>query len=220
MSQNQQELTSKTWGRSLPDMQTPPEPLPDWLTSALHDLEVAFGADPGSRKRMVMAFVPGELGTGRHGLRVYAGFEGKQGIAGPQFLLIQGQRITAESLRQIPMAQIERIYLGETVAETDPRTLPKLERAGRPPESFSKLVAQHYLAWQQMDPHPAKRMAEESGHKQATVHSWIREARLRGVLPSPERRARAKFSPFPISDAAQAAVDRERDRDKEEGANG
>ena len=130
---------------------------------------------------------------------VSSGFSAEPGRSpSVQLLIIQGARITADSLRLVPMATLERQYLEETVPEIDPETLPPLVRSGLSPEAFSRRVADHYRAWQQLDPHPAKRMADEYGLKQATVHSWIREARLRGILPAAERRPRSEYLAIPV----------------------
>lgn len=195
--------------RTVARMTTPPGPQPDWLEPVLKAAFDSFVRNPAGRRRIVSATVPGATGSGFQGLRVFAGFSGRADRpAGVQLLIIEGPRITAESLRQVPMAELERAYLGETGSEKDPATLPRLERVGRSPEVFSRLVAEHYRAWQQLDPHPAKRMAEEYGLKQTTVHSWIREARLRGVLPAAERKPRSQYLALPGSDAGLEAGER------------
>ena len=54
-------------------------------------------------------------------------------------------------------------------------------------EDFSHLVADHYRLWAEAVPNPAAAMAAEHGVKLPTMHGWIREARLRGLLPKAQR---------------------------------
>jgi hypothetical protein len=61
------------------------------------------------------------------------------------------------------------------------------------PEQISELVAQHYKTWARGVPHPAAAMAAEANAKLATVHTWIREARLRGYLPPAQRGKRGNL---------------------------
>lgn len=110
-------------------------------------------------------------------------------------LLLLGESITADRLRVVPVAEVENgVNLtadgGDWRAELD--ALPALERgAGMSPEDFSQLVAEHYKAWARHVAHPAAAMAAEWNVKVPTMHTWIREARLRGYLP-PARRGKGR----------------------------
>jgi hypothetical protein len=107
---------------------------------------------------------------------------GRQIICG---LHIERAAVTAEMLRRIPLGRIEAVAnLGN--AEKLAEELPPLVRQGDP-AAFSALVARHYRAWARLTPHPAARMAAAAGANPRTVHTWIREARLRGLLPSGAR---------------------------------
>ncbi len=111
-------------------------------------------------------------------------------------LLLLGEVVTADSLRKVPVAAIENttnlstgVY-GKMRAEL--AKLPPLTRTpDMAPEDFSRLVAQHYNVWARYVPHPAAAMAAEAGAKVPTVHTWVREARLRGFLP-PARRGKGR----------------------------
>lgn len=109
-------------------------------------------------------------------------------------LLLADDAITADLLRKVPVAALEnsisltnrqaREQLGEEL-----KALPKLERVpGMAPEDFSGVVAAHYRAWAKAVPNPAAAMAAEASVKPPTMHTWIREARLRGLLPPAKRR--------------------------------
>jgi len=113
-------------------------------------------------------------------------------------VLLLGEAITADQLRKIPVATLEnsvnltnqtaRKFMDEVIAQ-----LPVLERGDLAPEEFSRRVAEHYRAWAKVVPHPAAEMAGHAGVKAPTVHTWIREARLRGFLP-PARRGKGSTS--------------------------
>ncbi|TWG23576.1 hypothetical protein [Actinoplanes teichomyceticus] len=113
-------------------------------------------------------------------------------------LLLLGDATSAikgETLRKVPVARMENsnnltrsYWEGDLAAAL--KDLPPLRReAGMSAEQFSQLVAKHYEAWAPAVPSPAAAIAAEWGVKSATVHSWIREARLRGYLP-PARQGR------------------------------
>ncbi|GAA1679614.1 hypothetical protein GCM10009745_24400 [Kribbella yunnanensis] len=106
-------------------------------------------------------------------------------------LLLMGDAIAADQLRKVPIAAIENAWNlskpGDNWRE-EIDALPRLERStGMAAEDFSQLVAQHYNAWARHVPHPAAAIAAEWGLKVPTVHTWIREARLRGLLPAAQR---------------------------------
>ncbi|MQA78099.1 MAG: hypothetical protein GEV10_06415 [Streptosporangiales bacterium] len=127
---------------------------------------------------------------------MFARFE--QGSTGRWLLtgvLLLGEAVTADRLRKVPVAALENSWNltvdgGDFRAEVE--ALPPLKREpGMPPEEFSDLVAQHYTTWARYVAHPADAMAAEHGIKVPTVHTWIREARLRGFLP-PARRGKGR----------------------------
>jgi hypothetical protein len=109
-------------------------------------------------------------------------------------LLLVGDAITADMLRRVPVTALEN---SATLTGVDQavrkalKDLPSLERGERSPEEFSQLVAEHYKAWAQFVSHPVAAMAAEAKVKPATMHTWVREARLRGFLP-PARRGKGR----------------------------
>jgi hypothetical protein len=122
---------------------------------------------------------------------------GRSVLAG---VMLLGDAITADLLRKVPVAALENsTNLGVPVGDSESAgdrvrselaELPPLDRAaGLAPEDFSRLVAEHFKVWARYVPHPAAAMAAETGVKSPTVHTWIREARLRGFLP-PARRGK------------------------------
>jgi hypothetical protein len=129
------------------------------------------------------------------GADLYAGFtrspSGRLVLSG---LVVLGGAITADMLRKVPVAALENsenITHQQSVRE-DVDRLPPLNRAeATSAEDFSRLVAEHYRSWARVVPHPAAAMAADAGVKLPTVHSWVREARLRGYLP-PARRGKAQ----------------------------
>jgi hypothetical protein len=101
-------------------------------------------------------------------------------------LTLESDVITSEMLRQIPLARIEQA--ANSGADIN---LPPLRRKdGMDSDEFSRLVAEHYKVWARYVPSPVARMADHVGIKPATLHSWVREARLRGHLP-PARRGKS-----------------------------
>lgn len=121
---------------------------------------------------VLAAFLPDE-----HGRRVLAG------------IMLLGEAITAEMLRQVPIAAIENSRnLTEQDVRDKIRKLTPLQDADRSePDAFSDLVATHYKLWAAAVPHPVAAMAADAHVKPATVHTWVREARLRGLLPRTRR---------------------------------
>ena len=136
--------------------------------------------------------------SGVPGVEVYAEYRqaesGRWHVAG---LLLRADALTADQLRRVPMAALENsmnLSAADAMAclEEEKRALPELRRGeGMSPEDFSKLVASHYEMWARYVEHPADAMAKEYGVKPPTVHTWIREARLRGFL-RPAHRGKAK----------------------------
>jgi hypothetical protein len=100
---------------------------------------------------------------------------------------VEAPAVTADMLRQIPLAAIER---EANAARADGPVLPALQRGDLSAEDFSRLVADHFKAWAKAVPNPAAVMAEHAGVKSPTMHTWIRDARLRGLLP-PAKRGKA-----------------------------
>lgn len=111
-------------------------------------------------------------------------------------LLLLGEAITADKLRKVPVAALENsrnLSAGDAFEEMHAELdqLPPLRRTDdMTPEDFSRLVAEHFKVWARYVPHPASAMAAEWKVKAPTVHTWIREARLRGYLP-PARRGKS-----------------------------
>lgn len=113
-------------------------------------------------------------------------------------LLLLGGVITSDKLRKIPVTALENSFELSSESAIDrvreeTAGLAPLERTpDMAPEDFSALVAEHYKVWDRYVPNAAAALAAEWGIKPPTVHSWIREARLRGLLP-PARRGKAKL---------------------------
>lgn len=119
---------------------------------------------------------------------------GRQVLAG---VMLLGDAITAEQLRKVPVAALENSrnlsHEGLPAYEqmrAELAKLPPLERGDLSGEEFSQLVAEHFKLWARHVPHPAAAMADAWKVKPPTVHTWIREARLRGFLP-PARRGKS-----------------------------
>ncbi|MQY32586.1 hypothetical protein SRB17_05400 [Streptomyces sp. RB17] len=115
--------------------------------------------------------------------------EGKDGRLVMSGLLVLDDAITTDRLKSVPVRALENSWnlTKSEAAREEIRGLPKLERAGRTPEAFAQLVAEHYKAWAAIVPHPVAAMAADAGVKPPTVHGWVREARLRGFLPPASR---------------------------------
>lgn len=108
-------------------------------------------------------------------------------------VLLLGDVVTADMLRKVPVSSLENsanMSRVETALDTELEKLPPLERGDLGPDEFSRLVAEHYRVWAMFVAHPAAAMAERANVKAPTMHTWIREARLRGHLP-PARRGKA-----------------------------
>ncbi|MFF5201745.1 hypothetical protein ACFY3B_19300 [Micromonospora parva] len=110
-------------------------------------------------------------------------------------LLVLGDAVKGETLRKVPVSVMENSHnltqrQGDAEVMDAIADLPPLRReAGMTPEEFSQLVARHYRAWAAVVPSPVAAIAAEWKVKPPTVHTWIREARLRGFLP-PARKGR------------------------------
>lgn len=138
-------------------------------------------------------FIVGDFDDEKPGTALFLSYaedeSGRQILDG---LLFLRDGITAESLRKIPVAALERKHNVDKVsAQLDEvlSKLPPLARTpGMTPEDFSGLVASHYKAWARVAANPASIMAELAGVPSPTMHTWIREARLRGFLPPASRK--------------------------------
>lgn len=116
-------------------------------------------------------------------------------------LLLADEAITADMLRKVPVTNLENgvvVSLFDEEARAafaeELEALPPLMRTeGVTPEDFSALVAEHYKLWAKAVPNPAAAMSAHANIKPPTLHGWIREARLRGLLPPAKRKkGRAK----------------------------
>lgn len=112
-------------------------------------------------------------------------------------LLVTGTAITSDSLRRIPIKVIEARLNQDRASGIDPiratAHLSPLARAnGMSAEEFSGLVAEHYQIWAAATATPVAGLAAHWGLKSATAHSWVREARLRGLLPAARRTKAAR----------------------------
>jgi len=91
------------------------------------------------------------------------------------------QPVNAEILRALALGRLEA---QQNAGRDIPRPLKPLTRPdGRDPDGFYQTVAEHYRWHVAQSPAPAVHMALEAGVPVTTVHRWVREARLRGMLP-------------------------------------
>lgn len=117
------------------------------------------------------------------GLTVTATFEPDQyGRPMVVELHLSGRSITTDDIRRIPIVQWKTELVTERPVE------PITRRTGESTDKFSARVASAYIAVAAFSPRPAALLAEASGVPLPTVHTWIREARLRGLLPASGRR--------------------------------
>lgn len=136
--------------------------------------------------------IPGERVSGW--VQAVESDSGRPVIGG--LLLLAEDAITAEMLRKIPVATLENgVAVGldseaaRAALQRELEALPPLERTeDMTPEAFSALLAEHFKAWAKAVPHPAAAMAAHANVKPPTMHTWIREARLRGLLPPAKRK--------------------------------
>jgi len=95
-------------------------------------------------------------------------------------LTLEGWPITADDLRKLSVRELEAREWPDTA---EPPANPLTRPAGADPAAHSRLVAEHYRWHAARVPNPATFMAASAGVPVRTVHTWIREARLRGLLP-------------------------------------
>lgn len=158
------------------------------------DLEWGGGWHKGTLSALPEAAVWAGFRTGENGRQVLAG------------IVIMGDAITADMLHSVPIAAMENgrnlgrrlvdnedlARIANDVVREELAKLTPLQQADRSdPVEFSRLVAEHYKVWDRAVPHPVAAMAAEAKVKAPTVHTWVREARLRGFLP-PARRGKAR----------------------------
>lgn len=131
-----------------------------------------------------------EVGVSVPGAGLAAGFtKNESGRYVLSAVLLVGEAVTTDTLRRVPVVALEnsKNITHDTVREEVDK-LPPLQRTpDMSPEDFSRLVALHYMAWARGVPHPVAAMAADAGAKLPTVHTWVREARLRGFLPPAKR---------------------------------
>jgi hypothetical protein len=135
-----------------------------------------------------------DKGVAVPGAELYAGYTktdtGRLVLSG---LVLLGDALTADNIHKVPITALENsVNISHDTVRQEVDQLPPLTRTPElSPEDFSRLVAEHYRTWARSVPHPAAAMAADAGAKLPTVHTWIREARLRGFLP-PAKRGKAK----------------------------
>lgn len=125
------------------------------------------------------------------GATLFAAFRqaesGRYVLAG---VMLCADKVTGEMLRRIPVAMIENARNADGLPPALDGLPPLRRQPGMDQQKFSELVAAHHRAWAAITPHPVARMAEAASVKPPTMHTWVREARLRGLL-GPARRKKA-----------------------------
>lgn len=134
-------------------------------------------------------WTPGAAGPAGTLWTRYGQVDGRWTVTG---VLLLSDGVRTEDLRRVPIGALEVSMnveqSGSAVDVQDVDDLPPLVRSpGTRPEDWSKLVAAHYTAWARRGANPGAEMARRWGVNRQTVAAWIREARLRGMLP-PARR--------------------------------
>ncbi|MET9099589.1 hypothetical protein [Streptomyces antibioticus] len=127
------------------------------------------------------------------GVRIYAKWtyrdDGRAYLSG---LHVSDAPITADLLRAIPVGRLENIgtNVGKAFASLLDDLIPLRREKGEDPDAFAERVAGYYRMFSELSSKPAKMISVTSDVPLATVHGWIREARLRGKLP-PGKRGKA-----------------------------
>lgn len=99
-------------------------------------------------------------------------------------LHLDADAITGEDLRNLSIRELEA---RAELPDSPPPQAPLKRALGMPPEEFSALVAEHYLHHAARSANPVQLMVQSCGVSAPTVHGWVREARLRGLLPPASR---------------------------------
>jgi hypothetical protein len=113
-------------------------------------------------------------------VRLIPNRNGRMIVAG---LHIEADAVTGQDLRELSLTKMERV--GQDLPPPPGRPLVRPD--GTDYVGHRSLVAEHYRYWAARSPHPGKLMAEACGAPAPTVHTWIREARLLGLLPAARR---------------------------------
>jgi hypothetical protein len=98
-------------------------------------------------------------------------------------LNLSGRAVTAEDLRKIPIGRME-----QQAATSGNRQPLHAREPGESSDDFSVRVSEAFKAVAATTRWPAGILAKEAGVTVGTAHNWIREARIRGLLPPAERR--------------------------------
>lgn len=107
-------------------------------------------------------------------------------------MLLFDERITSHALRKIPVSALEGALAGDDEQrQTEMAALPPLERGDLPMDEFAQIVAEHFKFWSRYSAKPSRDMAINSGVKENTVYSWVREARQRGLIPPAAQRGQS-----------------------------
>src|SRR5690606_11112764 len=94
-------------------------------------------------------------------------------------LCLEGPQITADIRRSMRPARIEAEANAVATGEQKPLGRPN----GSDPDEFYRQVAEAYGIAAAESQRPAMLLASEAGVPVTTIHRWVREARLRGLLP-------------------------------------
>jgi hypothetical protein len=104
-------------------------------------------------------------------------------------LFLVGSAITTQDLREIKVGDLERAANEErdgTHRQPEHAELDETLRASDP-ALFSERLAAVYLAYARSNQNAVAALAQDTGLDPRKVHSWVREARLRGLLPPSSR---------------------------------
>lgn len=124
--------------------------------------------------------------TGVDGLRVRARHDGERWVVTD--IHLRSEHLTAEALRRgISLARIEASLNSPAGDETRDQ-LRRPDKSN--PERFYAQVAAAYRHYATQTRAPARAIADEAQVPVTTVHRWIREARIRNLLP-PGHKGRA-----------------------------
>lgn len=110
--------------------------------------------------------------------------------------VVTGIVITGSPDSPITARMLHSLHLGQLEEEANavpppPPPMAKPDRGRMTPVEFSRCVADHWHYYASFSSKPGKHLAEVFGVPVPTAHNWIREARLRGMIPEATRRGRA-----------------------------